>query len=65
MNKKKVIIILMMILLLMPTFVFADDYSTIQNVANTLLSALSWIGYAISLRNYDIHRNKICFKWSK
>ncbi len=68
MNKKMKCIISFIIVFLIPSLVFAggaDSYGLISKVLQSILNAVSWFGYAIALRNVDIHRNKICIKWSK
>ncbi len=68
MSKKMRIIISFIIVFLIPSLVFADEgdsYGLIAKVLQAILNAVSWFGYAIALRNYDIYWNKIRIKWSK
>ena len=59
---QKRIIILLNYMLIIPVLVFAetevkDTYTVLSGLSKTLLSVLSWIGYAISMRNVYIYRN--------
>ena len=67
MNKRVKLLILINSILLIPNIALAEDdksYNLIANASNAILSALSWIGYALALRNINLDRNKISFEWS-
>ena len=50
MKKIKLISMMFLIMIMIPTIVLADDsYNTIAKVSNSLLAALSWVGYAVAL----------------
>lgn len=67
MSKKIKVLISLISMIIVPTVVFADgdSYSTINSVAQALLNALQWFGYAIALRNINLDRHKICYEWCK
>ncbi len=51
---------LFLVLMLIPSLVFAEDdpsYNSLAKLLQSMLNALTWMGFAVALRYINIYRN--------